>query len=54
MFLKVVIEKENDVNNVGLIGAGCSTASLPVAEISHHYNIPMVRINYAIKILHYM
>ena len=43
MFHAVVQEKENFVQNIGIIGAGCSVASLPIAEISHYYNIPMVR-----------
>ena len=42
MFHKVIHKRENFVQHIGLIGAGCSTASLPVAEISHYYNIPMV------------
>ena len=42
MFNKVVHKKDNLTYHIGLIGAGCSSASLPVAEISHYYNIPMV------------
>ena len=30
------------VQNIAIIGAGCSIATLPVAEICHYYNLPMV------------
>jgi len=28
---------------VGMIGSGCSVASLPVAEIVHHFSLSQVR-----------
>ena len=35
-------EGEESVQNIAIIGAGCSVATLPVAEICHYYNLPMV------------
>ena len=39
-----VVEADGDefIQNIGIIGAGCSVATIPIAEISHYYNIPMV------------
>ena len=38
------VEPKEDgfVQNIAVIGAGCSVATLPVAEICHYYNIPIV------------
>ena len=45
LFHKVVhAEGDNFTQNIGIIGAGCSVATLPIAEISHYYNIPMVSV----------
>ena len=32
----------SDPVKVGVIGCGCSVATEPVAEIIHHWNIPLV------------
>jgi gamma-aminobutyric acid type B receptor len=43
LFHEVVhAEGDNFTQNIGIIGAGCSVATLPIAEISHYYNIPMI------------
>ena len=43
VFHNAVEEREGFTQYIGVIGCGCSVASLPVAEISHYYNMPMVR-----------
>ena len=45
MFHEAVRKRRGEtfVQNVAIIGAGCSVATLPVAEICHYYNLPMVR-----------
>ena len=43
VFHDAVEEREGFTQYIGVIGCGCSVASLPVAEISHYYNMPMVR-----------
>ena len=41
-FSVVEAKEENFVQNIAIIGAGCSVASLPIAEICHYYNMPIV------------
>ena len=45
MFHEAVRKRKGEtfVQNIAIIGAGCSVATLPVAEICHYYNLPMVR-----------
>ena len=44
MFHEAVRKRDGEpfVQNIAIIGAGCSIATLPVAEICHYYNLPMV------------
>jgi gamma-aminobutyric acid type B receptor len=34
--------EEGFVQNIAIIGAGCSVATIPVAEVCHYYNLPML------------
>ena len=55
-FLDNVLEKCNstqggqDLTLLGVIGCGCTEATLPIAEIIHRWNIPLVD-NYTIPII---
>ncbi|CAI8032232.1 Gamma-aminobutyric acid type B receptor subunit 2 [Geodia barretti] len=44
MFHEAVRKRKGEtfVQNIAIIGAGCSVATLPVAEICHYYNLPML------------
>ena len=46
-FVDVKTEDQNksDPTFLTLLCCGCSTATIPVAEISHYWNIPHVRLN---------
>ena len=39
-------ENRSDPTFLALLGCGCSTATIPVAEISHYWNIPHVSKHY--------
>ena len=39
------------VPKIAVIGCGCSVATEPVAEISHHWNITHVRCSFSSKLL---
>ena len=41
-FFSIVLDLQKEPKEVALIGAGCSSATLPTAEISHYYNLTQV------------
>ncbi len=39
-------DSETELTYITSMCCGCSSATIPVAEISHHWNVPHVRYNY--------